>query len=88
MSIATSIQTTHDNTPNRYFSHRENDTHPQDSDELLRNCYSTFNIKPKKVLLTQYESNIEGSSPVNLTCPQKSFGFNYPPRIFRPYEDV
>ena len=50
MSIATSIQTSHDNTPNGYSSHREIDTHLQDSDELLRNCYSTFNIKPKESL--------------------------------------
>ena len=88
MSIATSIQTSHDNTPNRYSSHREIDTHLQDSDELLRNCYSTFNIKPKKVLLMQYETNIKATSPVNLTCPTKSSGLTYPPRIFRPYEDV
>ena len=61
MSITTSIQTMHDNTLNRYFSHGENDTHAHNSNELLRNCYSTFNIKHKKVLLTQYENSIESN---------------------------
>ena len=88
MSIAKSIQTSHDNTPNRHSRCIGIDTHLQDSDELLRNCYSTFNIKPKKVLLMQYESNIEATSPINVTCSTKSSRLTYPQRIFRPYEDV